>query len=464
MSFVPPPSRGQAGSSIEKEIERVKEECDELKGEIRREREALERKEAALERDKAALEKETDADLKRSKQDGINKMQDGINKMQDGINKMQDRLAAMEARLAAMEDDLRKLRDELRRLAGGQRPGSSSDLELLNIRCEFTERASSGFYNFRSILWQFLGGGTRSLPGGTCVRVGDAITVDFFVGGSDEAQRVVSAVQSAIRSAMVSTVEDKTSVVSSVTVSRVSKPFQASWSYNPEDGSPRKVHIRFTGGVPRPADLKKGRAEGSVTSGSSNDEAAHVVPQRDKALLVEYLLGLMGLYDGDARAEKERVNKITIALAHDDHKMFDKYPFYFAWRFTVEEAVLKVLLCPRIVIEEGLDIPKQVIREGKASDLEIWRHALVLRKYLTILIKSDTLFPAEMYTEWASSDNMESLCWAPNGLQCDLLEPPNVDQTKLDEIKGKSDMEETDRKKGRVATLSVSQTKGERKK
>jgi hypothetical protein len=38
MSFVPPPSRGQAGSSIEKEIERVKEECDELKGEIRRER------------------------------------------------------------------------------------------------------------------------------------------------------------------------------------------------------------------------------------------------------------------------------------------------------------------------------------------------------------------------------------------------------------------------------------------
>ncbi len=114
MSFVPPPSRGQAGSSIEKEIERVKEEYDELKGEIRRKEEALERKEAALER-------ETDADLKRSKQDGITEMQKTITEMARNLGRMLDRVAAMEARRDKLEEDLR-------RLEGGQRPGPSRGL------------------------------------------------------------------------------------------------------------------------------------------------------------------------------------------------------------------------------------------------------------------------------------------------------------------------------------------------
>eukprot|EP00163_Fabomonas_tropica_P024946 TRINITY_DN42_c0_g1_i17.p5 TRINITY_DN42_c0_g1~~TRINITY_DN42_c0_g1_i17.p5 ORF type:complete len:130 (+),score=11.04 TRINITY_DN42_c0_g1_i17:3068-3457(+) len=127
---------------------------------------------------------------------------------------------------------------------------------------------------------------------------------------------------------------------------------------------------------------------------------------------MKFLLNLVGARDGDL----ESMQALTLPVPEWPHRLYDDFHFYLSWRFEGDT----VLLTPTTITEReqtdpvALDIPPVLHVSVAPGHRDIWRRALVLRKYLTLfdLARDSRQYPVEAFKrEWKASEATQSECW-----------------------------------------------------
>eukprot|EP00163_Fabomonas_tropica_P024942 TRINITY_DN42_c0_g1_i13.p1 TRINITY_DN42_c0_g1~~TRINITY_DN42_c0_g1_i13.p1 ORF type:complete len:270 (+),score=40.58 TRINITY_DN42_c0_g1_i13:703-1512(+) len=188
----------------------------------------------------------------------------------------------------------------------------------------------------------------------------------------------------------------------------------APWVYQPLDDSPRKQRYKrpLCTLTPAPSDFPESPTKTPRSSTDGSHQSAHVLFEASYKDHMKKVLELVGLDSNAASAKLKELKQLKMDMDYQDHQHYDNLAFFFAWHFPdVGNDQYLIHLSPRFTnVDEDLDVPSLRIQDaGSAQQRELWRQALVLRKYLTLLVVHKEYNPADLAKEWNSPG--DSLCW-----------------------------------------------------
>jgi len=187
------------------------------------------------------------------------------------------------------------------------------------------------------------------------------------------------------------------------------------WIYESTEWSPRQTNWNgddYKDDVVAPLSIKTKKLPSISDSGVENAHIVSINDRKDDAIL---LLKEMGVVDPGTIFDQLTANNVTVELSHHDHRNYDAFFFYFAWKVAKGEndaASYEVTLAP-VIVQNPEDGPDLVIEQltvyvdDRLGPLFV--KALVLRKHLTIALrkgkKSLEIWKQEWNADWRSAES-----------------------------------------------------------
>jgi hypothetical protein len=122
---------------------------------------------------------------------------------------------------------------------------------------------------------------------------------------------------------------------------------------------------------------------------SQNTQTAHIVSRNDGSTVGAWLIAQApGETDSTALEWYRKFDNLTLTMPFDDHTNYDRLHFFFAWRAIKIGTNFSITLSP-VIVKDGKNcpLPHYTLEEILPNDLDIYLHSLVLRKYLTLIIR-----------------------------------------------------------------------------
>lgn len=284
------------------------------------------------------------------------------------------------------------------------------------IQAEFS--LVPGRLEFRSMLSHHLKKGGLH-PFGFCERDGLRISMAFVTLSPDKRADLFEVIRSVLTSLASSVAKPSVPAIidNLETITREERDLATlkAWVYEPHDDSPRKQRYKrpLVAAAPAPSDFPGSPKKKPRSSTDGSHQSAHVLFEVSYTDHMKKVLELVGMDSNTASTKLKQLQYLKMDMDYQDHQHYDNLAFFFAWHFPdVGNGQYLIHLSPRFTnVEEDLDVPSLRIQDaGSVEQRELWRQALVLRKYLTLLVIQKEYIPADLVKEWTTPG--DSLCWS----------------------------------------------------
>jgi len=300
--------------------------------------------------------------------------------------------------------------------------GKSSEgmVSVFVLSTELELRVQTDPCLFRSVLWRRIQQ-DKLVVYGTCDRNAGKISIRFMVIDlptrtrlaemiQDVAKQCESAVRADVDFPMFTTIVTETVDVAKLAIG---------WKYERQKGSPapklfvhhtspaaETVDVQFDKGTRRQA---RARSDGSSSSGQ---QIAHILfkSQAYDTPMLQILASLEQADYNSAQQELDKMQKLAYLLDYPTHQDYDNFKFFYAWRFSEQPDGSWALVTQPRFMDALVGEDLQVVQVSSLSpeDHLKWRHALALRKALTIANKYGQVEKATFRKDWESD---VSACW-----------------------------------------------------
>jgi hypothetical protein len=178
------------------------------------------------------------------------------------------------------------------------------------------------------------------------------------------------------------------------------------WKYNASKDSPRpKVwtdSFLATDDIPLD-DVPEHEAPSDIES--QGTQTAHIVSKNDYKKVGLWLIA-KATNDKTAVDWYRRFESVTLTMPFTDHTNYDRLHFFFGWRAYLNGSTYSILLNPAIVKlrdgENDYPLADYTLEEVLPTDLEIYLHSFVLRKYITLIIRRKLSCFTAFKKDWES--------------------------------------------------------------
>eukprot|EP00301_Raphidiophrys_heterophryoidea_P007918 c13004_g1_i4.p1 GENE.c13004_g1_i4~~c13004_g1_i4.p1 ORF type:complete len:420 (-),score=70.69 c13004_g1_i4:118-1278(-) len=181
------------------------------------------------------------------------------------------------------------------------------------------------------------------------------------------------------------------------------------WTYQPSESSPRLKHWNdaWVNGTELPSTfpaIKKAPSD-IVSVGT---QTAHIVSLSEYKQQALWLLCQVSVSKKQANEILKSFDQLVLTLPVGEHNNFDRLDFFFAWQMVKQYSnSFSATLIPVMVKPTNDDVlPLQHITldEIPEQQAQIYHHAFVLRKYLTLAVRNKLYCPDDFVQEWKSTD------------------------------------------------------------